>query len=82
MLFLQGTRDALGGTRPAQAAVRRRSASARCWSLFQDADHSFHVPARTGRRDPQVRSEMLDALAEWIDAVDIAARCRVQYARL
>jgi dienelactone hydrolase len=41
--------------------------------LFQDADHSFHVPARTGRKDPQVRSEMLDALTEWIDAVVIPA---------
>jgi hypothetical protein len=29
------------------------------------------VPARTGRKDLQVRSEMLDALTEWIDAVVI-----------
>ncbi len=33
--------------------------------LFDDADHSFHVPARTGRKDPEVRAEMLDALAAW-----------------
>ena len=33
--------------------------------LFQDADHSFHVPARSGRKDAEVRREMLDALAAW-----------------
>ena len=37
--------------------------------LFQDADHSYHVPARTGRKDSDVRSEMLDVLAAWIDEV-------------
>jgi hypothetical protein len=36
--------------------------------LFEDADHSFHVPARSGRTDAQVRGEMADALAAWIEA--------------
>jgi hypothetical protein len=31
----------------------------------QDADHSFHVPARTGRRDGDVRAELLNALTAW-----------------
>jgi hypothetical protein len=30
------------------------------------ADHSFHVPARSGRKDAEVRAELLDALAGWI----------------
>jgi hypothetical protein len=34
--------------------------------VFDDADHSFHVPARSGRRDADVRRELLDALAAWI----------------
>jgi len=34
-----------------------------------DGDHSFHVPARTGRSDADIRAEMLDALADWIDAL-------------
>jgi uncharacterized protein len=38
-------------------------------SLFQDADHSFHVPARSGRTDPQVRSDVLDALVAWTDGL-------------
>jgi hypothetical protein len=42
--------------------------------LFADADHSFHVPARIGRNDGQLRSEMLDAVALWIDAVIIPLR--------
>ena len=37
--------------------------------LFADADHSFHVPARTGRKDAQVLDEILDALAAWLDSV-------------
>jgi uncharacterized protein len=72
MLFLQGTRDALAvldQLKPLCKALGKRATL----TLFQDADHSFHVPARTGRKDPQVRSEMLDALVEWIDAVIIPA---------
>ena len=33
---------------------------------FADADHSFHVPARTGRKDADVRTELLDAMADWV----------------
>jgi hypothetical protein len=67
MLFLQGTRDALADLQQLQPLVDRlgRRATLR---LFQDADHSFHVPARTGRKDPQVRSEILDALAAWVES--------------
>jgi predicted alpha/beta-hydrolase family hydrolase len=68
MLFLQGTRDALAShdqLEPLCAALGARAVL----KLFADADHSFHVPARTGRKDPEVRGEMLDALAAWIDAV-------------
>ena len=70
MLFLQGTRDALAALdqlKPLCKALGKRATL----TLFQDADHSFHVPARTGRKDAQVRSEMLDALVKWIDAVII-----------
>jgi predicted alpha/beta-hydrolase family hydrolase len=68
MLFLQGTRDALGDLALLQPLVERLGGTATL-KLSQDADHSFHVPARTGRKDPEVRSEMLDALAAWIDAI-------------
>jgi hypothetical protein len=35
--------------------------------LFQDADHSFHVPARMGRKDPEIMAEMWQGLADWIE---------------
>jgi hypothetical protein len=65
MLFLQGTRDALADLALLRPLTERLGdlASLR---LFEEADHSFHVPARTGRRDADVRTEMLDALAAWI----------------
>jgi uncharacterized protein len=68
MLFLQGTRDALAALdelEPLCAALGARATL----KLFADADHSFHVPARTGRKDAEVRAEMLDALTAWIDGV-------------
>jgi predicted alpha/beta-hydrolase family hydrolase len=68
MLFLQGTRDAL-----ADISLMRNLARAlsKCATLIiiEDGDHSFHVPARTGRKDADVRAEMLDALAGWIEAL-------------
>jgi uncharacterized protein len=36
---------------------------------FADADHSFHMPARSGRSDADTRNALLDALAAWIAAV-------------
>jgi predicted alpha/beta-hydrolase family hydrolase len=65
MLFLQGTRDALaerGLLEPLCARLGRRTTL----TLFEDADHSFHVRARSGRNDEEVRREMLDALAGWV----------------
>ena len=38
--------------------------------LFEDADHAFHVPARSGRKDVEVMDEILDAFAGWIDAIE------------
>jgi predicted alpha/beta-hydrolase family hydrolase len=68
MLFLQGTNDALADLTLLRPLVERLGPSATL-TLFADADHSFHVPARTGRKDADVRRELLDALAAWIDQV-------------
>ncbi len=66
MLFLQGTRDALADVQLLQHLVTNLGARA-ALKLFPDADHSFHVPARTGRKDADIRAEMLDALTDWIE---------------
>lgn len=66
MLFLQGTRDELATLDLLQPVIDRLGARATL-KLLQDADHSFHVPARTGRKDAEVRAEMLDALTTWIE---------------
>src|SRR5262249_46973231 len=68
MLFLPGTRDALAlpdEIGPVCQGLRDRGVL----KLVPDADHSFHVPARTGRKDAQVRSELMDTVAGWIDGV-------------
>ena len=68
MLFLQGTRDDLAHL-PLVESVCKELGRRATLKLFQEADHSFHVPARTGRRDPEVLAELLDTLEGWINAV-------------
>jgi uncharacterized protein len=71
MLFLQGTRDDLADLSLLRPLVERLGARARL-ELFEDADHSFHVPARSGRSDAEVRGALLDGLARWIGEVCVA----------
>jgi uncharacterized protein len=64
MLFLQGARDELADVKLLQQVTKRLGERASL-RVYQDADHSFHVPARMRRNDANVRSEMLDALVAW-----------------
>jgi predicted alpha/beta-hydrolase family hydrolase len=64
MLFLQGTRDELAELTLIQKLMKHLGERATL-KLFEEADHSFHVPARTGRKDPDVRRELVETLAEW-----------------
>jgi predicted alpha/beta-hydrolase family hydrolase len=66
MLFLQGTRDELASLDLLEPVVKRLGARATL-KLLQEADHSFHVRASSGRRDPDVRQELIRALVAWID---------------
>lgn len=72
MLFLQGTRDELAVPELIEPVVRGLGELATI-KLLANADHSFHVPARSGHNDAQVRSEMLDAFASWTESI-IATR--------
>ena len=68
LLFLQGTRDALADNALMAALVARLGARATL-SPVHEADHSFHVPARSGRSDAQVRTELARALVAWMDTL-------------
>jgi uncharacterized protein len=68
MLFLQGTRDTLAALDQLEPVCKALGSRATL-KLFAEADHSFHMPARTGRKDTEVRGEVLDALAAWVDRV-------------
>jgi predicted alpha/beta-hydrolase family hydrolase len=65
MLFLQGSRDALadlGLLRDALAPLGDRATL----SVFDDADHAFHVRARSGTTDAATLIALADAVAEWV----------------
>jgi predicted alpha/beta-hydrolase family hydrolase len=68
MLFLQGTSDALA-ERDLIEAVCGDLGGRASLKLFEAADHSFHVPARTGRKDAEVMNDVLDAISAWLDPV-------------
>ena len=72
MLFLQGTNDQLAKVdllKPVVAGLGRRATL----HLVEGADHSFHVPKRSGRDDKEVMAEVLDAFAAWT-GVTVAKR--------
>jgi uncharacterized protein len=68
MLFLQGDRDEFANLVLLQALTDRLGVRATL-KLFPEADHSFHVPARTGRKDSEIRAQLLDAMTDWIETV-------------
>lgn len=68
MLFLQGTADELASLDllvPVIAALGQRARLV----TFDAADHAFHVPVRTGRRDADVRQSLAAAMAGWMTQV-------------
>ncbi len=71
MLFLQGTRDPLAELPLLIALVQTLGAGAKL-HLAEAADHSFHVPVRSGRTDGQVLGEALDAIANWMHDIGTA----------
>ncbi|AMO25408.1 alpha/beta hydrolase [Ramlibacter solisilvae] len=65
MLFLQGTRDALADLaliRDTTGALGERATL----HVVEGADHSFHVLAKFGRTDTQVREELVDTMHGWM----------------
>jgi hypothetical protein len=63
MLFLQGTRDELADLellRPIVEALGQATVH-----VVEDADHSFHVPKKSGRTDAEVIEELAGTFARW-----------------
>jgi uncharacterized protein len=68
MLFLQGAHDALADRKILTTTLARLSGVATS-HLIEYADHSFHVPVRSGTTDAQVLREVLDTLTAWARCV-------------
>ncbi|HEU4602063.1 MAG TPA: alpha/beta family hydrolase [Steroidobacteraceae bacterium] len=64
MLFVQGTRDDLAHLDLLRPILNSLEALATL-HLLKEADHSFHVLARSGRKDAEVNDEACDAIARW-----------------
>jgi len=71
MLFVQGSRDDLADIALVESLIARLGARATL-ARFDDADHAFHVRAKSGSNDAQVLEHLLDTVVEWIDRVGAA----------
>ena len=67
MLFVQGTQDKLA--EPALIGPVVAGLGSASLHEVKAADHAFHVPARSGRSDREVMTEILDAVAAWGRAI-------------
>lgn len=68
MLFLQGTRDGLadlGHLKPVIAGLGEKATL----HLVDGGDHSFAVLKKSGRTNEEALTEVLDAVAAWIDGL-------------
>jgi predicted alpha/beta-hydrolase family hydrolase len=65
VLFLQGARDEFAELDLLKATTKSLGKRATL-HLVEHADHSFHVPAKTGRKDPEVLAEILDVARDWM----------------
>jgi hypothetical protein len=67
MLFLQGTRDALADLGLLELVVAKIGDRASLKG-FEDADHSFHVPKKSGSNDAEVLQALADTMSRWMAA--------------
>ena len=65
LLFLQGTRDTLADLALIRDVTGQLGSRATL-QVEDGADHSFHVLARSGRRDAEVMESLADATAAWM----------------
>jgi hypothetical protein len=66
MLFLQGTRDSLADLKLLRPICKKLKERATL-HIIENADHSFHVPKKSGKTDADVLRELSDTTAAWAD---------------
>jgi predicted alpha/beta-hydrolase family hydrolase len=71
MLFLTGSRDEFAEREMIAPVIARLGARATL-HVVEDADHSLHVPARSGRRDAEVRAQAAATLGKWVETLIMA----------
>jgi predicted alpha/beta-hydrolase family hydrolase len=64
MLFMQGTRDELADLALLEPLIEQLGEPARLHKI-QGGDHSFHVLARSGRKDADVLKELAQSVSDW-----------------
>ena len=66
MLFLQGTRDTFADLQLLRPVCTKLGSRATL-HVIETADHSFHVPKKSGRTDPEVLRELAEKAASWAE---------------
>jgi len=64
MLFVQGTRDALGTPEEIQPFVKNLRPPAKIYAI-EGGDHSFKAPKKFGLDQPQIYEKAMDEIARW-----------------
>ena len=65
MLFLQGSRDELAALDLLEPITQKLGKRATL-KVFEDANHSFQVPVRSGKKNTEVMHDLVQASAEWM----------------
>lgn len=69
MLFLQGTRDQFAELELLQPICEGLGPLVTL-HIINDADHSFHVPKRSGKTDLEVLRELVDTFVKWTGSLE------------
>lgn len=69
MLFLQGTRDAFADLELLRPIITQLGPRATL-HLIADADHSFHVPKKSGKTDADILKELAEVTSKWINNLE------------
>src|SRR5579863_2623716 len=69
MLFLQGTRDTLADLELLRPICNQLGSCATL-HVIDTADHSFHVPKKSGRTAQDILHELAETAASWAEQID------------